>query len=99
MCYANGEGLEKDVIQAYKCLNIAAPVIPEAAKERNSLEKTMTKEQISEAQRLSSEFKPVIPDTPPSPPETSTSGTNAPQQSQPTQQSQPAPQSLNIRWW
>ena len=59
--YAKGEGVPKDAIRAYVCFNLAALKLPEAAKARDDLEKTMTPAQIAEAQRLSREWKPSAP--------------------------------------
>jgi S1-C subfamily serine protease len=59
-CYHYGEGVARDYVQAYKWLNLsAAQGIEAASKLRDSLENSvMTREQISEGQRLTREFKP-----------------------------------------
>jgi TPR repeat protein len=60
-------GVPQDDVEAYKWLNLAAAQDVNLAaaqddevaiKERKSLADRMTKEQIAEAQRLSSEFRP-----------------------------------------
>tara|TARA_B100001013_G_C24576977_1_gene428991 strand:- start:53 stop:562 length:510 start_codon:yes stop_codon:yes gene_type:complete len=57
--YYNGEGARKDIVEAYKWLNLsAAQGNEEAKKNRQIIAKEMTKEQIGEAERLASEFKP-----------------------------------------
>ena len=63
--YANGEGVPKDVIQAYKWYNLSAAQrapsseVEEYRREkRDALERSMTREQIAEAQRLSGEWVP-----------------------------------------
>ena len=58
--YFNGEGVPEDYVQAYKWWNLAAAAgIGEAVKWKNILAERMTKEQIVEAQRLSTAFKPT----------------------------------------
>src|SRR5262249_4126514 len=56
--YAAGEGVPKDFVIAYVWFNLAAAQGNGQAKEsRDTLEKQMTREQVAEAQRLSSESK------------------------------------------
>ncbi len=58
LMYVLGEGVPKDFVMAYMWLDLAAAKGIEAAvKNRSILEKDMTPEQITEAQRLSREFK------------------------------------------
>ena len=58
--YANGEGVAEDYVQAYKWWNLAAATgDTDAVKNKNRLAAKMTKEQIAEAQRLSTAFKPT----------------------------------------
>jgi TPR repeat protein len=58
--YAEGEGVPEDDAQAYKWWNLAAAQgIEEAKGNKAIVEKTMTREQIAEAQRLSTEWKPI----------------------------------------
>jgi len=52
-CYASGNGVPQDFVQAYKWYNLAS-----AQAERDALAIKMTREQIAEAQQLSREFKP-----------------------------------------
>jgi TPR repeat protein len=55
--YSNGQGVPKDDVEAYKWLNLAAADgIVESAKNRDSITKIMTPDQIAEAQRLSREW-------------------------------------------
>ncbi len=62
--YAKGEGVPRDYLLAYMWLNLGVSNFTEDnARERtlkvlNELENNMTQEQISEAQRLSREWKP-----------------------------------------
>ena len=59
--YAIGEGVLKDYIQAYAWWNLAGSSGNEKAKKgRDSLERTMTPEQIAEAQALSKELHKKI---------------------------------------
>jgi TPR repeat protein len=59
-CYFIGGGVAKDYVEAYKWLNLSAGQgIEDAGKARGILEDSMmTREQISEGQRLAREFKP-----------------------------------------
>ena len=57
-CYANGQGVAKDYVEAYKWVNLAAASKDEhtaknVVKMRNWLESQMSPEQIAKAQRLS----------------------------------------------
>ena len=55
--YAKGEGVLEDYVQAYAWWSIAATRGFAAAKRNNDIiKKEMTREQISEAQKLSSEY-------------------------------------------
>jgi hypothetical protein len=54
--YAQGIGVPKDMVQAYKWLNLAAVKFPSAASAREQMAKEMTPQQIAEAQRLSAGF-------------------------------------------
>jgi uncharacterized protein len=57
--YYNGDGVQKDYVQAYKWANLAAAKGHEKAVEmRRILEARMTREQIAEAQRLPAQFVP-----------------------------------------
>lgn len=58
--YAGGDGVPKDLVVAYMWLNISAANGDRAsAILREHIEKSMTPEQIAEAQRLSREWKPA----------------------------------------
>ena len=58
--YAHGEGVPKDNAEAVKWLNLAAAAgDTDAVKNKNIVAQKMTKEQIAEAQRLSTAFKPT----------------------------------------
>ncbi len=62
--YRDGEGVGQDYIQAYMWLNLAVahnklPKYMNDAETRDRLEKKMTPDQISKAQRLSREWKPT----------------------------------------
>ena len=58
--YAEGQGVIKDYTQAYMWFNLAAAQnVQSAIKGRDMVEKSMTPDQIAEAQRLSSEWKPT----------------------------------------
>ena len=60
LMYAKGEGVPENDVQAYKWWNLAAAQGNESAKENKAIvEKKMTREQIAEAQRLSTGWKPV----------------------------------------
>jgi len=56
--YANGQGVEKDYVQAYVHLNLASKTNAEAARNRDLLERKMSPQQVAEAQRLTREWKP-----------------------------------------
>lgn len=54
---ANGTGVPRDDVQAYSWLNLAAAAgDPHAGSLRDDLSRRMTREQITEAQRISSEW-------------------------------------------
>jgi TPR repeat protein len=60
--YKNGTGVTKDYVEACKWLNLSAAQGLEAARaNRVALEKKMTPEQIAEARKLATEFKPKKP--------------------------------------
>jgi hypothetical protein len=57
--YENGKGVPQDYVQAYRWYNeAAAQGMPRADRQRDSLSSRMTRDQIAEAQRLSSNFVP-----------------------------------------
>ena len=63
--YSNGTGVPEDFLQAYKWLNLAAAALEDttfvryAVEGKNRVARNMTKEQIAEAQRLSTAFTPT----------------------------------------
>ena len=58
--YGNGDGVPEDFVQAYKWWNLAAAQGNELAnKNKEIVRKDMTPQQIAEAQKLSSAWKPV----------------------------------------
>ena len=58
ICYANGQGVEKDYAEAYKWTNLAAAQDDEDAKKlRDLLEANMTPEQIEEGNRRAKEWR------------------------------------------
>lgn len=58
--YALGEGVPEDDVQAYMWLNLSAAQGDETTiANKDVMRKLMTPEQVAEAQRLSSEWKPV----------------------------------------
>lgn len=68
LMYVNGQGVRPDYVQAHMWLNLAATGFPasdkegsgEATKDRDLLAARMTPEQIAEAQKLASEWKPIV---------------------------------------
>ena len=57
--YANGDGLPKDYVEAYKWINLASAQGDKSARHGlGFLEQRMTPDQIAEAQQLTHEFKP-----------------------------------------
>src|SRR5271157_3614753 len=56
--YWNGQGVPQDVVAAYMWLNLAATQEPDAVRERDVAASQMTPDEIAEAQRLASEWKP-----------------------------------------
>ncbi|MCK5159427.1 MAG: sel1 repeat family protein [Candidatus Heimdallarchaeota archaeon] len=58
LMYGGGRGVAQDYVKAYKWTNLAASQDNEYAKGREIVESKMTKEQITEAQKLASEFIP-----------------------------------------
>ena len=58
-CYSYGKGVAKNPVEAYKWYNLASVFLGTmASSSRDALAASMTPDQITEAQRLSSEFKP-----------------------------------------
>ncbi len=55
--YYNGDGVPKDLIEAYKWVNLASASNEKALELRNKLEQSLTREQISEGQRLVREWQ------------------------------------------
>jgi TPR repeat protein len=58
--YQKGEGVPKDLVLAYMWENLAAAQGEEEARKlRNALERSMTLEQVGEAQKFSRNWKPA----------------------------------------
>ncbi len=58
-CYANGQGVPRDFVQAYKWFTISlANGNTYSARYRDQLATMMTPDQLAEAQRLAREWKP-----------------------------------------
>jgi TPR repeat protein len=70
-CYEKGEGVPKDGVQAYMWFSLAAAqdddIAPEVHLSMAKVETTLTKEQITHAQKLAHEFKPLKDGQPASP--------------------------------
>jgi hypothetical protein len=69
--YRDGQGVDKDVVQAHKWMNLAATdfcavgavkiyCVDKAREERNTLAQSMTAAQIAEAQGLARMWKPHL---------------------------------------
>ncbi len=59
LCYKNGDGVPKDDVLAYMWFNLGGASGDSRAKGlRDVVSKTMTQEQIAEAQKLSRQWKP-----------------------------------------
>ena len=56
-CYKEGAGVKQDDVLAYMWFDIAMPRYEGALSNKASLDRTMTPEQIAEAQKLSREWK------------------------------------------
>lgn len=80
LAYEKGEGVPQDYVQAYKWFALAAAQDDEHAADIRvslaKLEAVLTKDQIAEAQRLASEFKPRE-NPAPTPPQDSAAGTTS----------------------
>lgn len=60
--YRQGKGLPKDYVQAYKWFNLTAAQFPTVLNaERDKLEESMTPSQVAEGQKLSRDWKPMLP--------------------------------------
>lgn len=59
-CYYQGDGVEKDYVEAYAWLNLAAWISESVAKERDSLEIKMSRQQIEAGQKRTQELKAEI---------------------------------------
>ena len=66
MLYTEGWGVPRDDVQAHKWLNLAASRLPpgndlkNAVKDRDRIAKKLTPERLAEAQRLASNWRPVL---------------------------------------
>ena len=58
--YAEGQGVEKDYVEAYAWWNIAAKTEPKAAKNCDLIEKKMSPQQVGEAQKRTRELTALI---------------------------------------
>lgn len=58
--YGNGQGVEKDFVEAYAWLNLAARSDEQSAKQRDALELRMTPQQVADAQKRTKELRVVI---------------------------------------
>lgn len=58
--YCEGRGMEKDFVEGYAWLNLAARTDDAAAKQRDALELRMTPQQIAEAQKRTKELRAAI---------------------------------------
>ena len=65
LCYSKGRGVTKDYVEAYKWFNLAAAKGGELADDARinlaMAERSLSPEQVADAQRLAREFKPVKP--------------------------------------
>ena len=59
-CYANGEGVEKNIVEAYAYLNLASKADLNAGRIRDGLEKRMTFWQIADGQERTKELRAKI---------------------------------------
>ena len=68
LCYSKGRGVPKDYVEAYKWFNLAAgkggDLADDAKVNLAMAARSLTPEQIADAQRLAREFKPVKPKAP-----------------------------------
>ena len=65
MRYMEGDGVPKDPVEAYKWLRLAAAQnLPDAAKARDELKRSMTREQMAEGQRRADAFAARTPVAP-----------------------------------
>lgn len=59
-CYEKGQGVEKNYTEAYAWYNLASATFPETARERDALEKTMSPQQVGDAQKRTRELRAII---------------------------------------
>ena len=57
ICYANGEGVEQNDVEAYAWYDLASKTIKEAAEARDQREKKMSPQQITDAQKRTTELR------------------------------------------
>jgi len=60
VCYKNGEGVEKDYAEAYAWWNLLSTRFKDAAEKRDILEKTMTPQQVADAQKRTKELRAIV---------------------------------------
>ena len=58
--YANGQGVAKNVVEAYSWLNLAAETEELAVKYRNTLVKKMSPQQVTDAEKRTKELRAEI---------------------------------------
>ena len=60
VCYNNGKGVAKDYVEAYAWLNLASKADKGAAESRDDVEKTMTPQQVADAQKRTKELRALV---------------------------------------
>ena len=60
VCYRNGQGVEKNYTEAYAWFNLASKTDKDAAAARDALEKTMSTQQVGDAQKRTKELRALI---------------------------------------
>ena len=60
VAYRDGQGVPKDLVEAYAWLNLASATFAPAATLRAQLEKTMTAPQVADAQKRTKELQAQI---------------------------------------
>jgi len=57
ICYANGDGVEKDYVEAYAWYNLASKTNEKSAEARDQIEKKMSSQQVTAAQKRTTELR------------------------------------------
>lgn len=60
VCYHKGEGVEKDYAEAYAWYNLSSTTHEKAGKARDALEKTMSPQQVADAQKRTKELRATV---------------------------------------